>query len=352
MGLMELGSFMKKTAFFVLISLVATGVFAQPGSSRISQGASQGSGIYPPYFQNLPRTKAGIKRFLLSYCQNHVSLEQIMASSHASGRANPHGRCAGRRGYQLCLALATQNPNRCGELAKGCQSSLIEDCHRDYNAAEFFVKMAGSTEEFMPFCVKAMKQDHMSMPSENMPKACLVLRQAVLNHWTPERFCHNMKPLGLPQCQKNAAFLLGPQACSSGNTDGICEADTAIFKVLSSRNNVEACGSSPICRAAFTHSSKICEEMSGQFALEYCQETAGSQFRKMMAEEKRFRKYNRLPPYKNGDLLINYLPPEKKEKYYNKSLMKKHDQEMMQKYLKHVPPPSSQGEGNAQDSGE
>ena len=349
MGLTEHGELMTKIAFFLLFSLFPRGASAQSPNSSTSQSMS----IYPSYFQKLPRTTAGIKRFLFSYCQNHVSLKQLMAFSRSSTSKNPHGRCAGRKGYQLCLALASENPRLCRDLSAGCMPSLVEDCYRDYNAAEFFVKMSGpDVSKFSRFCLMAMKEDHMNMPQKNMPRACLIFRQAVLNHWTPGNLCRKLEPLGFPQCRKNSAFLLGPQSCPSSDTDGICEADTAIFKVLASRNDITACGSSPICHAAFSHSPVVCKQMSGQFASEYCQEMAGSQFRKMISEEKRFRQYNRLSPYKEGDLLIDYLPPQEKEKYYNKSLMKKHDSKLMKSYLKNGPPPNSQGGGDVQNSGE
>lgn len=274
-----------------------------------------------------------------------------------------NGMCVGPKSYRLCQALAQRSVDQCNALKGACDPQTVKSCVRAYYGVASLMELKRNPAGAESLCEKNAEESHLPMSEGNISRMCRMFNEGVLSAQSPSQACRkvmaavpSLSPDFLKGCIHEMRFLSGPNACVGPHDrpdldDGVCAAKAGIARAVSS-GDPSACGSSVICRAALSHSTGICESLKQKAVQDYCSRSAATQFPGMIHQEASFRRYNHLPPYKDGDKFLNFLPPPEKEKYYDKKRMRSYERTMMKRRL---PPPSMPpppGSSNAPDSGE
>lgn len=366
---------------------------AQPSQNHKADQV-QSPSIWPSYFENLPRTKAGLKRFLVRYCAEHLPSTAIRIGKPGMRKYPFNILCVGPKSYHLCRALAQGNVSECNALKGVCDPQTVKSCVRAYYGLASFMELKKNPAVAESLCEKSVEESHLPISKGSISRMCRALNKGVLSSQSPDEVCGKIITAtpGLPSdfskgCRHEMRFLSGVQSCSQSpahvdSSDGICEAKAGIVRATSS-GVLSECGSSVICRAALSHSVETCqllkEKTVQDYCVEsaaihssglahqapqshsmevcrpsrdkaiqdYCVESAANQFSRMKIQESIFRKYNHLPPYQDGDKFLNFLPPQGREKYYDKKRMREHEQIKP----KHISTPPL-GNSSTPDSGE
>ena len=322
----ERGRFMKYTfslVFFALLSPVFV-LAAGPKPPRPHHVVAQA-------YTNLPRTKAGLKRFLRDQCLK-TPPESI---DYSRGTHMPKGhlpaQCEGKlMSYQVCRALVAKSTKPCATFQKSCGSKGVFSCQRRYEEDMFIASMVSNSPEAVSLCLKTIPPSA-SIPMDQRRRLCSAMLQGIKQRMTPSELCAK---LGMtdPSCKHQFAYLAGPNACTGMSKWGSAYAEHCkdMAAMVRSKGDPALCGDSAVCKGLLSIShGDTCAPLKKamQEALElkqkaavheYCVGFVKYKFSEMIHQEATFRKINHLPPYKDGDKFINFLPQNEKEKYYNK----------------------------------
>ncbi len=318
-----------------------------------------------PAYANLPRTKAGLKRFLTEQCLK-TPPESI---DYSRGAHMPKGhlpaQCEGKlMSYQVCRALIAKSMKPCAKFQKSCGSKGVLSCQRRYEEDMSIAAMVSKSPGAVSLCLKTIPSSA-SIPLDQRNRLCSKMVEGIRQGMTPAKLCEN---LGMtdPSCKHQFAYLAGSKACMGMSKWGSAYAEHCkdMAAMVRSKGDPALCGDSAVCRGLLSIShgdacSPLKESLEEALKLkqkaavrEYCVGFVKHKFSEMIHQEATFRKINHLPPYKDGDKFINFLPQDQKEKYYDKKQERAEELKRFQKIkrsLMNKQPPQGPSPSDSQE---
>ena len=315
--LTEPGKFMKSSIFFgMFLPCLNVCVFAAVPKAPNSSYSP------PMVYNNLPRTKAGVKRFLMEQCVNKP-LEAISYTSPGIHMPKGHlpAQCEGKfMSYRVCQAVADKKLDSCAIFKKDCGLEGGSACEQRYYEDLFLSAAVSDSPGAVASCLKSLPSSA-HIPSGQRERLCSRMVQALKSGETsPRGMCNKMGMMD-SSCLHQFAYLEGPQACDGMAKWGSAHADHCkdMAAIVHSKGHPSRCGDSAVCRSLLgMGQGDVCASLKTSAMDEYCSGYIKNQFKNMIHQEASFRHVNHLPPYKDGDKFLNFLPLEEREKYYNK----------------------------------
>lgn len=251
-----------------------------------------------PIYTNLPRSKAGLNNFLFRQCLS----EPISSSAPVPPEMEVE--------YGLCKSLDAGSSQFCKTLNNKMSARV---CQGRYGLLSFLVMaIKGSPDAISDSeCFRGDRDKRGAMGGEQFCSTFVARLRA--GRVTINDFCG----AGDRSCRESLVFLKGPQACKGLKKEPMQRCMDLAY-IVRSHGDPSRCGESLLCRAIFSMASDKCSYWHDQMVKIACSVKVKRLFKGMIRQEAVFRRVNHLPPYKDGDRFLNFLPPQEKEKYYNK----------------------------------